>query len=156
MRILALLLPACLSCATTGAFAQRSPADEAAVQRVLEETQAGWDQLDAAIFTRHFAQDADWENAFGVRRTGAANVRDFLIRIFPRFQRSELSPAKYDVRFLGPDVAVGERRFELAGQTTPDGRPMLPRRVRTTMLLRREGDEWKVVVYRVADIRREE
>src|SRR5437764_15332393 len=60
--------------------------DKDAVTSVVERNIAAFRDFDADRVSGTYADDADWTNAFGVRRRGRADNRDFLTNLFDRPQ----------------------------------------------------------------------
>lgn len=129
------------------------PGDEAAIRRILDDLSRAFEARDPALYARHFAEDADWENAFGGRARGRSEIQAFIARVYPLFARSAQTLLETRVRFVAPDVAVADVDREIAGQVSARGRPLPPRRVRTTHVLRRDDGRWRIAVFRVADLR---
>ncbi len=60
--------------------------DNDAVTSVVERNIAAFRDFDAGRVSGTYADDADWTNAFGVRRRGRADIREFLTNLFARPQ----------------------------------------------------------------------
>lgn len=129
------------------------PGEEMAIRRILDDLSRAFEARDAELYARHFAEDADWENAFGGRARGRSEIQTFISRVYPLFARSAQTLLETRVRFVTPDVAVADVDREITGQVSTRGVPLPPRRVRTTHVLRREEGEWRIDVFRVADLR---
>ena len=97
----------------------------------------------------------DWENAFGGRKRGIAEVEAFLTaRVRPTMAASTITVREIRVTMVTPDVAVADKYLTLSGQTDGPGGQVLPdRKVRDTYVLRRTNGTWDVVVERIADLR---
>jgi hypothetical protein len=97
----------------------------------------------------------DWENAFGGRKRGIAEVEAFLTaRVRPTMAASTVTVREIRVTMVTPDVAVADKYLTLSGQTDGPGGKVLPdRNVRDTYVLRRTNGTWDVVVERIADLR---
>ena len=93
--------------------------EDAAVTAVFERTEAGFDDFDAELVSRNYADDADWTNAFGVRRKGSTQFRAYLSESFgrPQFRsRAPSGPATVSIKFVRPEVAVVRSFRVVAGQ----------------------------------------
>ena len=77
MRLLsALSIPALV---LTLQFAQAQPSsDEAAIRAVIARETEGWDKFDPKLVASVFTEDAIWQNPFGVRLHGKAQLEKFL------------------------------------------------------------------------------
>lgn len=88
------------------------PADEAAVRRILENLFRAFEARDPELYARHFAEDADWENAFGGRARGRSEIQTFMSRVYPLFARSAQT-------LLGDAVRGGPGRSRRTAASRP-------------------------------------
>jgi uncharacterized protein (TIGR02246 family) len=113
--------PIRLSFGTDAGVARR--ANQAAADFVAE-LQVGWDQHDAGITNRHFADDIVWRSPFGAVLQGYEQLHSIHVRL--KRQATGGSSSRYEiVRVLAPtpDVAVAQvRRVAL----DPAGHPVEP------------------------------
>ena len=90
----------------------------------VAELQAGWDQHDAGITNRHFADDIVWGSPFGASLQGYEQLHAIHVRL--KLQARGGTSSRYEiVRVLAPtpDLAVAQvRRVAL----DPAGRPLEP------------------------------
>lgn len=128
--------------------------NEAAIRAVLEDFWRAFEERDAELYAKNFSDDADWENSFGGRARGDAEIEGFIRRVYPLFAEARQKLTDVRINFVTSDVAVVDVERELAGQVSERGEPVPPRRVRTTQVLRRDEGEWRVVVHRAADLRK--
>ncbi|MBA2703135.1 MAG: SgcJ/EcaC family oxidoreductase [Blastocatellia bacterium] len=135
-------------------IASGSANDEAAIRQVLAQFEQAFEKRDAKIYAMTFAEDADWENAFGSHEKGRANIEKRLRGVYQMFQQSNQTIKEVRIRFITPRVAVADVDREIVGQVSAGGdRKLPPRRVRTTHVFKKEKGNWQVVVFRVADLR---
>jgi uncharacterized protein (TIGR02246 family) len=108
-------------------------ADKAASNAVITDRfLAGWNAHDAHLFASAFAPDADVTNVRGVSASGRENIEQFHAQAVQKmFMQSHQTAKMKKVRFLKPDVAVVDVRWEMTGALTPDG---ISRPVRTGLL----------------------
>jgi uncharacterized protein (TIGR02246 family) len=108
-------------------------ADKAAINAVLTDRfLAGWNAHDAHVFASAFAPDADFTNVRGVSASGRENIEQFHAQAFQKmFMQSHQTAEVKKIRFLKPDVAVVDVRWEMTGALTPDG---ISRPIRTGLL----------------------
>lgn len=95
-----------------------------AVAHLVEELQAGWDEHDADVSNRHFADNVAWGSPFGATVDGYDQLHAIHVRLKQQ-GRGGLSSRYETVRVLAPapDVAVAHvRRVAL----DPAGRPLEP------------------------------
>jgi PPOX class F420-dependent enzyme/OxyR family protein/uncharacterized protein (TIGR02246 family) len=109
------------SLGTNDAFARQ--ALEAATD-LVEELQAGWDQHDADITNRHFANDILWGSPFGVTLQGYEHLHAIHVRL--KQQARGGASSRYEIVQVlapAPNVAVAHvRRVAL----DPAGHPLEP------------------------------
>ena len=128
--------------------------DEEAIRQVLARFEEAFEKRDARIYALQFVEDADWENAFGSREKGRANIEKRLAGVYKMFQQAKQQIVELRVRFITSDVAVADVDREIFGQMSADGvRKLPPRKVRTTHIFKKKKGIWRVVVFRVADLR---
>ena len=119
-----------------------------AVAHLVEELQAGWDEHDAEVSNRHFADDVAWGSPFGATVDGYDQLHAIHVRLKQQGRGGPSS--RYEiVRVLAPapDVAVAHvRRLAL----DPAGRPLEPTHETTGpfsevalyVLVKRNGTWW--------------
>lgn len=125
---------------------QMTTADTAAIRAIVEPFERPPGFFDAV----------DWENAFGGRRKGAAELTKFLTeRVRPTMTRMKLTVKEVRLTPVTPDVVMADNYQTLSGQTDVPGGKVLPdRNVRHTFVLRRSSGRWEIVAERIADLRR--
>jgi len=130
-----------------------SEADRAALLEVLAKLRDGARDRDAHRATEGYAEDADWINAFGVRRKGKAQIEQWMSRLFadPGYQAARITGAPHEIRLVGPDVAVIHSYSEVVGQRTRSGQEMPKRRVHHFRVMAKEGDHWLIVSHIIMD-----
>ena len=132
--------------------------DKDAVTSVVERNIAAFRDFDAGRVSGTYADDADWTNAFGVRRRGRADIREFLTNLFARPQfraRAQSGPSEMSVRFAGPDVAIVQTFAEIVGQRGPNNEELPPRKLHRLMVLTKNAGEWLIVSELVMDERQD-
>jgi len=139
MKHLSLLLIACAACAAQTAT---SPADEAAIKDVVARYVDARDHKDAKATEALFTADADQLVSSGEWRKG----RDAVVR--GTMASSEASGGKRTitvetVRFLTPEAAIADGRYEIAGVGGA-----APRRMWSTFLITRTRDGWRIAAIR--------
>jgi uncharacterized protein (TIGR02246 family) len=95
-----------------------------AVAHLVEELQSGWDENDADLTNRHFADDILWGNPFGATVEGYEQLH--AIHVGLKQQGMGGPSSRYEVvqvQAPAPDVAVAQvRRVAL----DPEGHPLEP------------------------------
>ena len=136
-----------LMCAAGAARAQNS--DEAAVRAVAARETAAWLKYDPKQIASLYTADAIWQNPFGVRLHGSAELEKFLTRLFARpgyRAGKDTEQAKIlDVRFPSPTVAVVWSDESSQGQIDDDtGKPMHPRHTWYMQVMVKKDGVWKI------------
>jgi uncharacterized protein (TIGR02246 family) len=143
MRKYAFLLIALAVC---GAAAQAQPAnraaDEAAVRAAIQAFIGTREANDAAGLSALLTQDVDQRLTSGNVRSGReAVVSGSLSTTQSTGGRRTITVDS--LRFVGDDVAIADGRYDSLGRSDGTDQRML-----TSMVLRREGGEWKIAAIR--------
>ena len=142
MRVVLVLMFCCAVGAPAGA--QSGGAGEAAVKEIVRRYVEARETRDAARLEALFTPDADQLVTTGEWRRGRANV------VQGGLASSQANPGSRQitievVRFVTPDVALADGRYEIAGEAGA-----APRRMRTTFVVTRTGSpgEWRIAAIR--------
>ena len=84
MRTRLLVLAAMLAVGRPYLVAQQQSSDEVAIRAVLARETDGWNKFDARQVASTFTTDALWQNPFGVRLHGQAEILKFLTDLLAR------------------------------------------------------------------------
>lgn len=157
-RLHALLLAAVLlALPTDAARAQARPTatDSAAIESALGRWYRAWETRDAELGARDYEDDAEWTNAFGMRRRGRAAIETTLREVFalPFVVAGESQPTAQDIQWLRPDVALVVSHVERAGQQTPAGAPLGTRQTTHHRVFVRTGGTWRIASHLISDAR---
>jgi uncharacterized protein (TIGR02246 family) len=129
--------------AGAAAFAQADrAADEAAVRAVIQAFLDTREKNDAAGLAALLTADVDQRQTSGNMRSG----RDAVVSGSLSTQQSTGGRRTISVdslRFVGPDVAIADGRYDSLGRADGTDQRML-----TSMVLRREGGAWKIAAIR--------
>ncbi len=139
--------------------AQHSP-DDKAIGQILDNEVAAWNKGDTDGYSKHFAADGTFTNIRGMFFTGHQEFRDRHEAIFKgEFRGTALKQEIVSLRFIRPDVAIAETLTWVSGFSKagppPGTRVDTNGRLRTRLLqvLKKDGDEWKIVVYHNVDVK---
>lgn len=141
---------------TLPVVAQAGPcknADEAAIRKVVDEFNDAWNARSASRYAAVFAEDADWENAFGGRRKGRKEIQEFIGVLVSQFSSAEETITDTRVWCMSPKLALIDVYQTVSGQKLPGGGIVPTRRIRMTQLYEKNGGKWQIKVHRVADLR---
>jgi uncharacterized protein (TIGR02246 family) len=117
-------------------------ADEAAVRAVIQAFLDTREKNDAAGLAALLTADVDQRQTSGTMRSG----RDAVVSGSLSTQQSTGGRRTISVdslRFVGPDVALADGRYDSLGRADGTDQRML-----TSMVLRREGGAWKIAAIR--------
>ncbi|HSC16135.1 MAG TPA: SgcJ/EcaC family oxidoreductase [Gammaproteobacteria bacterium] len=126
------------------AFAQGGDraADEAAIRAVIQAFLDTREKNDAAGLAALLTADVDQRQTSGNMRSG----REAVVQGSLATQQSTGGTRTISVdslRFVGPDVAIADGRYDSVGRADGTDQRML-----TSMVLRREGGAWKIAAIR--------
>lgn len=132
-----------------------SPADSIAIMEALEHWERAWESHDPALASIDYATDADWTNAFGMRRIGRASIQALLTEVFalPFVMAGHTRYEYHDLRFLGPQTAILRSRALREGQQLPDGTVEETRRTNHLRVFSKRGGRWIIVSHLIGDER---
>jgi uncharacterized protein (TIGR02246 family) len=138
------------------ARAQQST-DEAAIRAVLARETEGWDKFDAKEILSTYADDVIWQNPFGVRLHGRAEVEKFLNDLLARpgyRAGTSTSPVKIlDVRLTSPTTAAVWSDERIEGLVNDfSGKPMDPRHSYYLKVLVKKDGVWKISDMLIMDV----
>jgi uncharacterized protein (TIGR02246 family) len=126
------LVAICLFGGTAASAQQGSEGDEALVRALINREIDGWAKFDAKQVASCYTADTVWQNPFGVRIHGNAQLEKFLTNLFqrPGYRSAEDTTAAkiLDVRREGSDVWTVWTDESSKGQIDDaTGKPMAPR-----------------------------
>ena len=139
-----------------GAAAQEiTAADSAAVFAAMERWEEAWRVRDARLASVDYSSDADWTNAFGMRRIGRAAIEELLEEVFdlPFVMAGDTDYEYHDLTALSSDVVLLRSRAIRTGQQLPDGTVEEPRRTNHLRVYERRSGEWRIVSHLIGDER---
>lgn len=129
--------------------------DSAAILSAMERWEEGWRIRDAALASQDYSDEADWTNAFGMRRTGRGAIHELLVDVFelPFVMAGETEYEYHDLTSLGANVALLRSRAIRTGQELPDGTVEAPRRTNHLRVFERRDGTWNIVSHLIGDER---
>lgn len=132
-----------------------TPADSAAIMKAIANWERAWEMGDPELAARDYAEDADWTNAFGMRRLGRDSIRALLSEVFqlPFVMAGQTEYEYHDLRFLGESVALLRSRAIRGDQQLPDGRVEEPRRINHLRVFVKRDGRWLIVSHLIGDER---
>jgi len=142
MRVLLGLATCLILAAPLFAGAPESSSDEVAIRGTIQKYMDARDQRDATALAALFTMDVDQLVSSGEWRKG----REAVVKGTLGSSQStggKRSITVESVRFLAPDVALADGRYELSGLANGETRKMW-----TTILLKRDSDGWHISAIR--------
>src|SRR3954447_8635235 len=136
---------------TSGLAAERQPAGENAIRKILNEEVVTWNRGDADGYSRHFAENGTFTNVQGMFFRGHKAFRDRHDEIFRgQFRGTKLQLEVVSLRFVSPAVAAVDT-LTWVSNFPPSGTPPALRldekgrlRTRLFQLMIKRGREWQV------------
>jgi uncharacterized protein (TIGR02246 family) len=156
MRRPILLAVVILALALPSAHPQQS-ADEAAIRALIAHETDGWDKFDAKQVVSTYTEDVIWQNPFGVRIHGRAEMEKFLTNLFarPGYRAGKsTSPAKIlELHLTSATTAVVWSDEKIEGLVNDfSGNPMDPRHSYYLEVLVKKDGVWKISDSMIMDI----
>ncbi len=146
--LIAILLAALGMSAAPAANVDVDHADKAAISAVITDRfLAGWNTHDAHLFASAFAADSDFTNVRGVGASGRENIEKFHAQAFQKmFMQSHQTAEVKRIRFLKPDVAVVDVRWEMTGALSPEGASIPLRTGLLDLVFTSSSNGWLITV----------
>ena len=136
------------------AFVQANPSsDQQAIREVMDRFVDAWNHHDARAFAAVFAEDADFTNWRGIGASGRSKIEEFHAPIFATiFKNSHQKYTDIKTRFIRPDVAVVDVRWELTGLLDPQGNPHSDRNGLLSFVMAKDAGRWQIIVMHNLDV----
>jgi uncharacterized protein (TIGR02246 family) len=150
IRFVGVVVAVCAACvALSGARSAPGAGDEAAVRAAVLRELDGWSKFDAAEVASCYTVDTTWQNPFGVRIHGRADLQKFLTRLFERpgyrSAKDTMAPKITDIHMLSPTSAAVWSEEKSEGQIDEaTGKPMKPRYSHYLEVFIKRNGEWLV------------
>jgi uncharacterized protein (TIGR02246 family) len=127
--------------------------DENGIKQVLTAFVEAWNHHDAKAFSMVFAEDADFTNVRGMSAHGRAEVEKFHApRFATKFKDSNQKIAEIRIRFITPDVAAVDARWEMTGAKGPDGQDIPLRKGLLNFIMTRSSGQWLIMIMHNMDL----
>ena len=127
--------------------------DEKGIKQVLTAFVEAWNHHDAKAFSMVFAEDADFTNVRGMSAHGRAEVEKFHApRFATNFKDSKQKITEIKIRFITPDVAAVDARWEMTGAKGPDGQDIPLRKGLLNFIMTRSSGQWLIMIMHNMDL----
>ena len=124
-----------------------------AIDKIVSNMTAAWNQRDVAAFGAAFAEDAEFTNVFGMVQQGRPEIEALHTPLFKTiFKDTELIATETKVRMIRPDVAAVDVRWKMTGARNPMGEPWPEREGILNWVVTRHGDRWLIDVSHNMDL----
>jgi uncharacterized protein (TIGR02246 family) len=134
---------------TSAGRAQTSETDEAQVRSLIPAFTAAWGRADAQGLAGLFAPDGDLMIPTGNVFSGRAAIDAFYSSVFAEgYRGSKGTGAIARLRFLHPDVVVGDGTWSIIGAHDKQGREAAPERGVFTVVAVKHGGRWRISALR--------
>ncbi|HVF86149.1 MAG TPA: SgcJ/EcaC family oxidoreductase [Pyrinomonadaceae bacterium] len=144
-----LLIPPFVIGQTTGSKVGRISDNrgEEAIRKALSDFIAAWNTHDAKAFSMVFAEEADFTNVRGMSAHGRGEVEKFHApRFATTFKDSHQKITDIKIRFIKPDVAAVDARWEMTGAKNAEGQDIPLRKGLLNFVMTKESDKWFITV----------
>jgi uncharacterized protein (TIGR02246 family) len=147
-----------LALTIAGQGAAQSPADEAAIRKIVQNEIDTWNKGDAVGYSRDFATNGTFTNIRGQFFTGYDGfLKQHQVIFDGIFKNTTLNQRVVSLKFVRPDVAIVETVTAVSGLAQPPTGVALDdkRRIRTRLLqiVARDNGVWKIVTYHNTDVK---
>ena len=113
----------------------------------MDRFEDAWNRHDAKAFAAVFAEDADFTNWRGSGASGRSKIEEFHAPMFATiFKNSHQKYTDIRTRFVRPDVAAVDVRWQMTGATDPQGNPWPERQGLLNFVMAKNGGQWQIVV----------
>ncbi len=151
--IAVLLLPVTL--ASSAPAVSGSPSDLSSVQALVDKVAHALNAKDLKAFGSSFAEDGEFMNPVGMSAKGRTAIEEFHAPMFaerrepnkPSFTHARFTVLDKSIRFLRPDVAAVNIKWEQTGAIAPDGSPWGTRRGILSWVVTRNNGVWLIAVW---------
>src|ERR1700736_6066583 len=127
--------------------------DEKAIKQVLTAFVEAWNHHDAKAFSMVFAEDADFTNVRGMSAHGRTEVEKLHApRFATNFKDSNQKITETKIRFITPDVAVVDARWEMTGAKGQDGQEIPLRKGLLNFIMTRSSGQWLIMIMHNMDL----
>ena len=126
---------------------------EKGIKQVLTAFVEAWNHHDAKAFSMVFAEDADFTNVRGMSAHGRAEVERFRApRFATNFKDSHQKMTEIKIRFITPDVAAVDARWEMTGAKGQDGQDIPLRKGLLNFIMTRSSGQWLIMIMHNMDL----
>ncbi len=124
----------------------------AGVRALIDTFMHAVNAKDVKEFGSVFTEDAEFTNPVGMTAKGRSAIESFHAVLFsennkPSFAHAHLKLLGSTIRFIRPDVAAVDVKWEQTGAVDPTGQPWGTRRGVLSWVVTRDKGEWRIAVW---------
>ncbi|MGN6539997.1 MAG: SgcJ/EcaC family oxidoreductase [Ginsengibacter sp.] len=121
--------------------------DEIAIKKVVTKFETIFNQKDAKETARFWAEDGDYITYLGELLHGRDEIEKYFQATFTRYyQTAHDKLFEPTIRFLEPDIAAVDVKWEVSGATSSDGKPKLAFKGIMVWTMTKENGEWLIKI----------
>jgi uncharacterized protein (TIGR02246 family) len=127
--------------------------DRQAIVAAMDRFMDAWNRHDAKAFAAVFAEDADFTNWRGTGASGRSKIEEFHAPMFATiFKNSHLKYTDIKSRFIRPDVAAVDVRWEMTGVLDAQGNSRPDRLGLLNFVMAKNDGQWQILVMHNLDL----
>jgi uncharacterized protein (TIGR02246 family) len=125
---------------------QLSDADNKAIQDIIKDQETAWNKHDMKAFTKSFRDDVEGINIVGMHWRGKAAILEHLTYYHEtNFKNLEETVDEVNVHSIGDGHAIAVLIWKVGSFKAPNGTEVPACRHRSTLVMAKGTDGWKVV-----------
>jgi uncharacterized protein (TIGR02246 family) len=143
------LIVLALATSVSGVVVAQEPSDaEEAVEMVASHWADAWNAGDMESIGALYTETSDYVSLFGETLKGREQIQAFFTEVHSTvYKGAKFSHETTTIRFVKPDIAIGDTAWEFTGVAETEGPTMPSKGLSTTVLVKQDG-EWKIVAQR--------
>jgi uncharacterized protein (TIGR02246 family) len=116
--------------------------EEEAIRNRVEEFVSSWNRHDSRAMARLYSEEGDLLNPFGRAAKSRSQIEELFRDEHSSFLKESRFSIKHEgVRFLTPEVALGNYSFEITGARDSAGKEQVIKG-HLTNIYKKQGDQW--------------
>lgn len=116
------------------------------VEKAMKKFEQGWNQQDPKAMADVYAQDGNYINPAGKEAKGKQEVEQlFKEELNQQLKGSRAELSLDQARQLQPDMVLADMKVNVQGMVGPNGQKMPEQQMHAVVLMKREGEDWKVL-----------
>jgi uncharacterized protein (TIGR02246 family) len=127
-----------------------TPADVAAIHKLIDGHAIGWNKGDAKFVAQLWHEDGDIRSADEGIIKGREAIQARYEKMFSTWAKgtTHSHPGPVTIRFLRPDVAIGDGFYEVQGIRAADGKEQPPEKGTWTVVFTKVNGTWGIASLR--------